>query len=649
MQPFCNDAFNWDITEAELYMFSPIGSKAIKLFLKNENTTRTILVAPKGYGKTLLLRKKAVSIRRAYPTSTIHPSDGQAQVERITAPGAVTTVLDFPDLFDKRTGKDPWEDLWLYAISATILEATNAKPRKHDREPEKMTRNDRDAAIYDELFEGNQSVGGNLAAIITKWPTMRETYGQVFARLMRPRLEALSVDVFLFLDAADEALTWAIDESNPPYYDLAFTYPNFWVEIQVALLTTVRRFHSINKRVNIFATLRSEALNTPTAPLQGQAESICLRLDYSEQDLIDIFCQNIELLPEDELVDAAAKDPIERFLGVSAILHEPTGKLESPIETILRHSMWRPRDVIEIGAALLDIPKAERKVERIRTAINEKSAWLYGHYQQQAIPLWEEAISDLVTECKSNVISRFELERLRRNFMARHGDRFGDPWQYLYSQGFLGYVGGRAGDHTRRMQFLRGPGMRAIRSKPLPPGHNYYVLHPCLVGQIRDRQGELFRPSTRTIVGYDKIFTPPAAVTVDLTSTAAQFNVFGERLSLRIEQTCGAMWALIAMAIVKTKALNPGMKELRDASSELCEKWPKFRSYLERAVIASERALEYADSSHTKKINKLLSDQLGSPGRGNRRKPYLQVRRKISSAFQINHFNADDFEIVSPS
>lgn len=58
-------AWNFDSSHSKEYLgkFVPIQNSEIRYFLSNENETKYFLVASKGLGKSLLLKKKAVELQ----------------------------------------------------------------------------------------------------------------------------------------------------------------------------------------------------------------------------------------------------------------------------------------------------------------------------------------------------------------------------------------------------------------------------------------------------------------------------------------------------------------------------------------------------------------------------------------------------------
>ena len=93
----------------------------IRSFLKPDNKGTTIVIAPKGFGKTLLLKAKRLSIQDKY--THILPSG--ALVEK---PSGLPSVIPTSDYGDLRDSEGYWRSVWLLSFTIAVLKATDYEP-----------------------------------------------------------------------------------------------------------------------------------------------------------------------------------------------------------------------------------------------------------------------------------------------------------------------------------------------------------------------------------------------------------------------------------------------------------------------------------------------------------------------------------------
>src|SRR5215467_14989398 len=96
----------------------------IRSFLKLDNKGTTIAIAPKGFGKTLLLKAKRLSIQDKYA----HLLPSGALVEK---PSGLPSVIPTSDYGDLRESEGYWRSVWLLSFTLAVLRATDHVPPDH--------------------------------------------------------------------------------------------------------------------------------------------------------------------------------------------------------------------------------------------------------------------------------------------------------------------------------------------------------------------------------------------------------------------------------------------------------------------------------------------------------------------------------------
>ena len=96
----------------------PVGNDDITSFLASSIVDRrTILVAPKGYGKTLLLKTKSFSYRKAHPGGTFFfPKDKAC--ERLQAGGSQAFIHENLRHF---SSLNTWTEIWSICLTTLVL------------------------------------------------------------------------------------------------------------------------------------------------------------------------------------------------------------------------------------------------------------------------------------------------------------------------------------------------------------------------------------------------------------------------------------------------------------------------------------------------------------------------------------------------
>ena len=78
-------------------------------------------------------------------------------------------------------------------------------------------------------------------------------------------------------------------------------------------------------------------------------------------------------MQRDDLTQPREATPIARFIGASnaMIVNPITKKSEFFYDFVLRHSLYRPRDLMLIGGKIAQIPAGLRTQARLRAAVDQ--------------------------------------------------------------------------------------------------------------------------------------------------------------------------------------------------------------------------------------------------------------------------------------
>src|SRR6266852_2147385 len=431
----------------------------IDSFLTPDRDDKFIVIATKGFGKTLLLKAKRILYQRE------------------SRPGCLPSgnLLDKP-IGDKIFGREalaffaasplPWSKLWLTAIAIAALKHVGA---------------------VDDL-----KVGPRLAGLIV------------------PRLRAMKAPLAIFIDGVDEYFNKhveALDVSPSVTGELS---PNVWYFAQLGLVEVAYQLRRINHHLKVFATVRKEAYSRlpHTTVMAQQYRGSAVDIVYSTESLREIFINNIRLEKSDRMVRPERRvDPIEAFLGRTTVVHTYTREEEDAFEYVCRHTLLRPRDLMTVGERLSALRPEERGQEhRLKEVVNQAAAEIAYEYLAEIGPhLGDLDLERFLRRLPAHVVTRDEVEALFREHNRETGG-FEERHVFcaLYRVGLLGYVHHDwvRGEWVQR--FLR-PGEGTLAPDGVLPRATDYFVHPALsdvIGRINSRY--LDRIERVTIVGYGR-------------------------------------------------------------------------------------------------------------------------------------------------
>jgi class 3 adenylate cyclase len=461
-------------------------------FLTTERDDKFIVIATKGFGKTLLLKAKRILYQR----------EGRA----ICLPTG--NLLDKP-IGDKIFGREtlaffaasplPWSKVWLAAIAMAAL--------KHVGAAGGLKVNPRLAALIGDTQL--HSVIDHFVRLLDLSPSELQRCATDTDGHLVPRLRALKSPITIFIDGIDEYFNKHVEEHPTHPSVTGELSPNVWYFAQLGLVEVAYQLRRINHHVKVFAAIRKEAyarLPQRTAMVQ-QYRGSAVDIVYSPQSLREIFVNNIRLLKTDRMVlpGRARTNPLEAFLGRTSVTDTYTREEEDAFEYICRHTLLRPRDLMTIGDRLAALRPDERRNEhRMKEAVNLAATEIAHEYLAEVAPyVGDLEVEALFHRLPGHILTRAEVDAIVDELDAQSGQ--GEHvFHALFRVGLLGYV-----QHDRvrgewRQRFLR-PGDATLEPNGVLPRATHYLVHPVLSDVIgRVNPPYLQRVDRMNIVGYDK-------------------------------------------------------------------------------------------------------------------------------------------------
>ena len=465
-------------------------------FLDPSSTEEMLIIAPKGFGKTLLLKAKRQSMRQRY--GTMLPE--RALVDK---PSANPDLMSHREYGAVRETEAYWKALWSIALTLAVEKHLGVCPPLSGP-LEKVVRNENLRSACD-LFT-------NLLAL------PRDAYFAAFkdyvAHLL-PVFRRVHSSIAMYVDNIDEYFEDFLAADPGDSEEQRAIYRSYWHFAQVGIALAARDLHAINNHVKIFASIRKEVFQRSFLgnPLGLQLAGSALDLHYGPEDLVEIIRKNIDAERKRNLVDPSAKDPWVRFLGADAttIVHQTTGDLEDVGAFWIRHTFRRPRDIAFIGRDLAALDPRRRTRETVRQQIARSAAAIAQGFITEMAPHLPQLDREILFRLiRRNVIPRGELDLVELEYdelyAGKHG---GGPvrchvFASMFKIGLLGYVGMHP-ETAELVQHFRHPGEVPLDRNDVLPDAEHFLVHPALDLLIGGYNPDYFRHLDKlNVIGADR-------------------------------------------------------------------------------------------------------------------------------------------------
>ena len=482
-------------------------------FLDKDNSIQSFVVATKGIGKTILLKMK----REAMASFVMIPESG---IDKFAFSDNLSR--DSVELFrDLRNV----ESIWSIAVIMSTLRRIN------HRFP--------DGALchFLEGLYGNRQIGSVSEYFSYLIHADRDDYFRAKADLesvLVPAYKrAVSTPIAIFIDNIDEYFNKHLDPGATESVAGALE-PELWYTAQMGLVLSFFSLHKFNHHVKLFATIRKEALlrYKRQQVLYQQVAERTLDLRYSTLELERIFLNNVRREPRDRFVapERAAKDPIGAYFGFGAIRHKQVKQSEGLFPYIVRHTLSRPRDLMQIGKALSRLDPEERSQDSVRRVVSEVSEDIVSTYMSEVRPHVEPIdLPRILALIDTNALTRERLRELCRLYNAPPAASAADPRRLpylpceagesgcegceggnvfclLYKLGLLGHVINDGSKGTRIQKFCL-PGEKTMEGDDALPDSEVFLVHPVLNAMIMERNhAYIDNRNKRNIVGNGLIW-----------------------------------------------------------------------------------------------------------------------------------------------
>lgn len=459
-------------------------NRAIHEFVETDHFI--CVVAPKGMGKTVLLRKKRDFLEREGAGKLIIP--GEKHVDFVQRPPSFEKSFSarFPDILF-------WKGLWESALFASIALNAPYDPRIAtvlgdfaDAMPRMLKAFV--ATYLDKKRPVRQAVP---STIVSEFLTGTYAAFEKFQRRAALELETAVIhnvrqSVHVLIDSFDQTLL----EMCQLAHDRLDT--DTWCAGQLGLLKAAWHINRHNPHIKIVCSVRSEAYANFRDDDRQAMHSAVLTLAYQRGELrrlVDVLVSQYE-----------NAETLDDFLGFS---EGPGG--EAPFDYMLRHTMARPRGLSVVGSMLhRSVGEAldpdERREQFARIVAEESPRDIVDQYLMAEMRHFlnfldtQEKVEFIWRNLPANILSPRDLARITHRFAKRFGyePESCQPFGELYNIGLLGHVAAGA-DAGRHQQRFRKTNDFSWNGEGCLPRSNHYLVHPALTHTIR-----AFNPQYRT-------------------------------------------------------------------------------------------------------------------------------------------------------
>jgi len=461
----------------------------IDSFLSPDRDDKFIVIATKGFGKTLLLKAKRILYQGGSRAGCL----------------PVGNLLDKPigdKIFSRETlaffaaSPLPWSKLWLTAIAVATL--------KHLGAVDGLKVSPRLASLIEDDRLG--SVIDHFVRLLDFTPSELQRSANDTDGHLVPRLRAVKAPLAIFIDGIDEYFNKHVEDRGISPSVTGELSPNVWHFAQLGLVEVAYQVRRINHHLKVFAAVRKGAyarLPQRTAMSQ-QYRGSAVDISYSLESLREIFVNNVRLLKADRMArpERIRADPLEAFLGRTRVTHTYTREDEDAFEYVCRHTLLRPRDLMTIGERLAALRPEERRDEyRLKEGVNQAATEIAYEYLAEIAPHTGDLdIEAFLHRLPGHILTREEVEQLF--------DAAGEDPKHvlcaLYRAGLLGYVHHDRIRGESVQRFLR-PGEATLEPDGVLPRATHYLVHPVLSDVIgRANPDYLQRIDRVNVVGYGR-------------------------------------------------------------------------------------------------------------------------------------------------
>ena len=473
----------------------------IRTFL--ETNDKRYLVGPKGSGKSLLLLRKAIDQRNKRDSVCI-PSDSNNPVDRLAAAQHVGKRFNHM-VSDEKTSDAhlAWASVWKHSIYRSVVDHLRQLllGGLDDQHATLVDRYDVSEAELSRIKAMRKAIDNYVSGFgaFPKGPYYY--YTELGDRLDTGRYRdihevsrqnqelqniasMISLPIYVFLDNLDD------------YYS---NEPELWFNSMYGQFRAVREIGIIHRHIHVFTSIRQDIYNQFLDEMSLQYFDYVATLKYTQSEILAVFESRIKDLDNDLLMEPGLRksNPWRAFFGEAVeIRNDAVGVGEDVRQYIFRHTLGRPRDIIHMGAVLLDHrPELGFEEASVREAVHIAQGHIANQYLAEVRPLLDQRfdIEDFIRSyVDRGILTPANIRDITDEFLLGRPstvdlDAASDltrPFETLFSLGLLGYARRKPNSNSYDQHFLApGQALDEPENRALP-NSDLFFLHPILTDWI---------------------------------------------------------------------------------------------------------------------------------------------------------------------
>lgn len=444
---------------------------------------KSFIIAEKGIGKTLLLKKKKYDL--------LKKNNGLFIPEN--------PELDFPDSFDNLSANKisflesdrNTKSLWQLAIQLSAVK----KYYFTDSILPELEKDDLPVTFIEILKFKELNTPSEFFTHIIYTESISEImsyFTPPYSSKIRRAYTDIRSTIYIFIDRLDQAMLNSYSQA-------------MWLAMPNGLLQAAWDLNEWNHHIKIFCSIRKEAYVNFTSEIKGNISGKVCILKYNENELHELV-NTLSLYYE-------SGKTIEQIVGFNAFTSPSTGNEETVFGYILRHTVSRPRDLIRIAYHLcdeFDNNDTTDKVYLLRKATNEKAKNITEEIFNEQARFLECLQSDrnkFLSLIPRNILNQEIVDKICKTYNNREEQCTREqclksksnggckhPFCELYNIGLLGYA--RRSEPVQKFKNIDDDG----DVQHLTSNYEYYIIHPSLY--------EIIHPLHANTEGGRYVLTP---------------------------------------------------------------------------------------------------------------------------------------------
>lgn len=464
---------------------------SIDEFLKSDS--KKFVVASKGIGKTLLLKRKRFILEKRYASSCVFIPTNKPYLDFANEDLAFLAKNEIGILSDVKTTKMIWQISLIASVFNYVKRRNNS-----------IVFND--VSLFPKWFmdivnsESVRNPCHNFVIIIRSAPNVSSIVVDLkkyYTNIVNSCRDSIGDSIYIFIDRIDQAL-----RDTPKEY---------WIAMQAGLLEAAWDLNRINKHIKTYCSIRQEAYDNAPSFVHVSISGNVSLISYTKEELVEMINQ---------LSHYYDGKPFSSLLGMKGFEHPKTGYYESVEDYIIRHTLYRPRDFVAIIGKFNKNKKITQK--QFRKVVNEQSTL------EIANNIFEENNAFLKSLKKEddraffyslipyNVMSKSTMIKVCAKFNRKRKclqdgcsfpNKCAHPFSELYNLGLLGIVDmDNVLDKDRqKQQFKKPDNIKDFDENSLPMNSEYYFIHPCLNDNIKKMRPSNLHNDQLYIVWFIKV------------------------------------------------------------------------------------------------------------------------------------------------